>query len=112
MQPPSMLVPQCVDDAASGACVELGRCFDCLLSQVPSSTAHLHVLLWCRVVSIPAAAETQDAELSQSCLLVTMAVLSKGTFELPEQPLRDAGRFKETIKSVSLCGQGSQDPRG
>jgi hypothetical protein len=70
-----------------------------------SSTTDLSLLLCCLVVWIAAAAETQDAELSQSCLLVTLVVLSKGTFELPEQPLRDAGRFKETIKSVSV-GRG------
>jgi hypothetical protein len=70
----------------------------CLVDVLPCCCI---ALLYCLVGDGTAAAETQDAELSQSCLLVSRVVLSKGTFELPEQPLRDAGRFKETMKSVS-----------
>lgn len=55
-------------------------------------------VLWLCVLR--AAAETQDAEEAQACLLVTLVVLSKGRVSLPEQPLRDTGAFKESMKSV------------
>lgn len=48
------------------------------------------------------AAETEDAEEAQACLLVTLVVLSKGTVAMQQQPLRDAGAFKDAMKS--LCG--------
>jgi hypothetical protein len=49
-----------------------------------------------------AAAETQDAEEAQACVLVTLVVLAKGTVRLPEQPLRSQQAFKECMKSVSV----------
>lgn len=58
-------------------------------------------MLW--LCALRAAAETQDAEEAQACLLVTLVVLSKGTVALPQQPLRDTGAFKESMKSVRGC---------
>jgi hypothetical protein len=65
------------------------------------------------VALLPAAAETQDAELAQACLLVTLVVLAKGTVQLPAEPLRDQAAFKESMKSVSMAnGRGLGRMRG
>lgn len=55
----------------------------------------------CRAVLCAAAAETQDAENTQACLLVTLVVLAKGKVSMPQEPLRGLQSFKESIKSVS-----------
>lgn len=64
-----------------------------------------HLTVCCALLMLlllhPAAAETQDAEQAQACLLVTLVVLAKGTVKLPAEPLRDQQAFKESMKSVS-----------
>jgi hypothetical protein len=64
-------------------------------------------VLW--LFFLHAAAETEDAEEAQACLLVTLVVLSKGTVAMQQQPLRDAGAFRDAMKSVRVrwrSGQG------
>ena len=75
-------------------------------TEPPTACCALPLLLLLLLLSpcCPAAAETQDAEQAQACLLVTLVVLAKGTVKLPAEPLRDQQAFKESMKSVSHTG--------
>jgi uncharacterized membrane protein len=48
------------------------------------------------------AAETQDAEESQACVVVTLVMLARGHIALPDQAIKDHTAFKSAMKQ--LCG--------
>lgn len=67
----------------------------CSHNSQTSATVCLTVTLYSAV------AETQDAEESQACVVVTLVMLARGHVTLPQQTIRDPATFRTTMKHVS-----------
>lgn len=71
-----------------------------MASPAPAAQHRVNVLFR-HVVSAAAVAETQDAEESQSCVVVTIVILAKGGINVTEGALRDKATFRSSMQHVS-----------